>query len=92
MHSLASHYIHHAGPFDAAAIVRLIQELAESLGEQSPITPDYTQNYFSTPGRGILLAEQDGASIGLLSYSIRPNLYHAAPTALIEELVVSRRR
>jgi len=37
----------------------------------------------------MLVAEQAGSTIGLLSYSIRPDLYHAAPTALIEELVVS---
>lgn len=69
--------------------MRLIQELAESLGEQSSITVDYTQNYLSFSDRGILLAEQAESIIGLLSYSIRPDLYHAAPTALIEELVVS---
>ena len=74
---------------DAAQIVRLMQELAESLSEHSPIDVDYAQKYLSYPDRGILLADQAGAVIGLLSYSIRPDLYHAAPTALIEELVVS---
>ena len=74
---------------DVGAIVRLIQELAASLGEQSPITPGYAQNYLSYPDRGILLAERAGNIIGLLSYSIRPDLYHAGPTALIEELVVN---
>jgi ribosomal protein S18 acetylase RimI-like enzyme len=77
-----------AEPSDAAAIVRLIRELAESLTEQSPITPDYAQIYLSYPDRGILLAEVAGEVIGLLSYSTRPDLYHAGPTALIEELVV----
>jgi ribosomal protein S18 acetylase RimI-like enzyme len=82
-------HIRHARPSDAADIVHLIQELAESMAEQSPIDVDYAQKYLSYPDRGILLAEQAGATIGLLSYSIRPDLYHAAPTALIEELVVS---
>lgn len=74
---------------DAAQIVRLVQELAESLSEQSLITPGYAQLYLSFPDRGVFLAEQAGAVVGLLSFSIRPDLYHAAPTALIEELVVS---
>lgn len=82
-------HIRHARPSDASDIVRLIQELAESIAEQSPIDVGYAQKYLSYPDRGILLAEHAGAVIGLLSYSIRPDLYHAAPTALIEELVVS---
>ena len=81
--------VRHATASDSAAIVHLVQELAASLGEQSLLTPDYAQLNLSFPDRGVLLAEQDGAIIGLLSYSIRPDLYHAAPTALIEELVVS---
>ena len=63
--------------------------MATFLAEKSAITSDYAQIYLSFPDRGILLAEQAGDVIGLLSYSIRPDLYHAAPTALIEELVVS---
>lgn len=82
-------HIRHARLSDAADIVCLIHELADSMTEQSPIDVDYAQNYLSYPDRGILLAEHAGRVIGLLSYSIRPDLYHAAPTALIEELVVS---
>ena len=74
---------------DAAEIVHLVQELAESLSEHSLITTDYAQIYLNTPDRGVLLATQGDTIIGLLSYSIRPDLYHAGPTALIEELVVS---
>ena len=36
----------------------------------------------------ILLAEQHDQVIGLLSYSLRPDLYHAGQVCLIEELVV----
>lgn len=80
--------IRSAGPGDEAVIVRLIQELADAEGEASPITEEYATAYLSSPGSHLLLADQNGESIGLLSYSIRPDLYHAGPTALIEELVV----
>jgi ribosomal protein S18 acetylase RimI-like enzyme len=77
-----------SGPGDQAVITRLIKELADAGGEESPITEGYVTEYFSNPGSHVLLADQDGQTIGLLSYSIRPDLYHAGPTALIEELVV----
>ena len=77
-----------ARPEDDAAITQLIRELATAIEEQSPITNAYVSIYLAFQGCGALLAEQDGAAVGLLSYSIRPNLYHAGPCAMIEELVV----
>jgi ribosomal protein S18 acetylase RimI-like enzyme len=77
-----------ARPDDANAITHLIQELATAIEEESPITDDYVRICLAFQGCSALLAEQDGAAIGLLSYSIRPNLYHRGPCALIEELVV----
>ena len=74
--------------FDAPVIAALIQELAKSMGEPSPITPAYVLSYLGFPGCNILLAEQRGQVAGLLSYSVRPSLYHNGDTALIEELVV----
>jgi ribosomal protein S18 acetylase RimI-like enzyme len=76
--------IRDAGPEDAAAIVRLIAEL----GGQSPVTKEYVESYLSFPGSGVLLAEEGDQTIGLLSYSVRPNLYHAGDSCLIEELIV----
>lgn len=73
---------------DAEMAVALIQQLAESASEASPITTEYVADYLVTPGSAVLLAEEEGRIIGLLSYSVRPNLYHAAPSCLIEELVV----
>jgi ribosomal protein S18 acetylase RimI-like enzyme len=81
--------IREAGPGDEAAITALIQELAGTYGETSPLTEAYAQDYLATPGCHVLLAERSGRIAGLLSYSLRPNLYHAGPTALIEELVVA---
>jgi len=89
--------VRQVGPGDETIVVELIQELAQttlalaasaSVGETSPITEGYVREYLAYPGCGILLAEEDGHAVGLLSYSIRPNLYHAANSALIEELVV----
>ena len=77
-----------ATPDDAPAITDLIQELAQSMGETSPITRDFVRRYLAFPGSNILLAVEHGQIAGLLSYSIRPNLYHSGDTALIEELIV----
>ena len=73
---------------DTPAMVRLIRELATTSGESSPITEAYVASYLSSTTSTILLAEMDQQVIGLLSYSLRPDLYHAATTCLIEELIV----
>jgi len=81
--------IRQAVPGDEKSVVRLIHELAETSGEDSPLIEDYIAAYWRSPGSRILLAEIDGQPAGLLSYSIRPDLYHAADSAYIENLVVS---
>jgi ribosomal protein S18 acetylase RimI-like enzyme len=73
---------------DSASIGHLITELAKNIGETSPITAEYAVQYLKTPGSFILLAEKDRQVVGLISYSIRPNLYHAGDSCLIEEFVV----
>lgn len=80
--------VREARPADAASIVSLVQELASRLGEQSPLSEAYVLEYLSLPGNYILLAQDAGRVIGLLSYSMRPNLYHAGYSCLVEELVV----
>lgn len=75
---------------DSADIARLIVELAENSGETSPITAEYAAQYLETPGSHILLAEEERRVVGLLSYSIRANLYHAGDTCLIEEFIVQQ--
>jgi ribosomal protein S18 acetylase RimI-like enzyme len=66
----------------------LIVDLAATSSEPSPITEGYVTQYLSSPTSKILLAEAHHRVIGLLSYSLRPDLYHAAAACLIEELVV----
>jgi ribosomal protein S18 acetylase RimI-like enzyme len=80
--------VREAGPGDEPAIVRLFQEFAETGGDISPLTEEFVRGYMASPGSHLLLAEGDGQPIGLLSYSIQPDLYHAGPAALIEELFV----
>ena len=73
---------------DASAIVRLIGEHAASSGEQSPITEAYVATYLASSTSRILLAEVQNRVVGLLCYSIRPDLFHAAPACYLEELIV----
>jgi ribosomal protein S18 acetylase RimI-like enzyme len=75
---------------DEPLVVGLIQELAEAGGDSSPITEAYVTAYLAFPGSRVLLAEEEGRAIGLLSYAVRPDLYHAANSGVIEELVVLR--
>jgi len=75
---------------DASLIVRLINELAEIDGDQSLLSADFVGEYLSQRGVHVLIAEQAGEGIGLLSFWIRPNLIHAGEICLIEELIVSR--
>jgi ribosomal protein S18 acetylase RimI-like enzyme len=75
-------------PADAQAIAALVCGMAEGDKEYSPITADFAVEYLASPGCGILIAEMAGRPAGLLSYSIRPGLFHAAPSCLIELLWV----
>jgi ribosomal protein S18 acetylase RimI-like enzyme len=76
--------IHEATVQDAVAIVHLIHQL----GEDSEITVDYVYQYLSGADRCILLAQHGDVAAGLLSYSVRADLFHAGNSVLIEELVV----
>jgi len=73
---------------DASAIVRLIGEHAVSSGEQTPVTEIYVATYLASSTSRILLAEVRNRVVGLLGYSIRPDLFHAGPSCLLEELIV----
>ena len=69
---------------DAGDVVRLISQL----GEDSDITVDYVYQYLSGADCCILLAQCGDVVAGLLSYSVRADLFHAGNSLLIEELVV----
>ena len=78
-------------PADGEVITQLIAELADSIGETASPTAEYVYTFLSFPGSHIFLAEEDGQVFGMLSFSIRPNLYHAESCCLVDELVVAEK-
>ena len=75
-----------AFPSDAAQIVHLIHQM----GPDSDLIEEYVLHYLTGTDRGILLAQRGEQVVGLLSYSVRADLYHAGNSVLIEELVVEQ--
>jgi ribosomal protein S18 acetylase RimI-like enzyme len=73
---------------DADEIVELVRELAAGSGGASGIDAAYARRYLRSCGRTVLLAEEAGERVGLLAFSLNPNLYHAADGCLIEDLYV----
>jgi ribosomal protein S18 acetylase RimI-like enzyme len=80
--------IRHAGPGDEPAVVELVQELAVALDHPSATDEHYVRHYMASAGTDVLLAVDDQNVVGLLSYSVRPGLFHAGDSAVIETLVV----
>ncbi len=73
---------------DAVEIAGLVAMLAAELGDPTPVTPAYVADYLHRPGCHALLAVGPAEVLGLLSYSFRPGLYHAANSCLVDELIV----
>ena len=88
LNNLPGVVIREATARDAASIVSLIRQLGAESGEESPVTEAYALHYLRGTDRRILLARQEDHVVGLLSYSVRADLYHAGNSVLIEELVV----
>jgi ribosomal protein S18 acetylase RimI-like enzyme len=84
--------IRHAGPGDEPAVVELVQELSVSFDFPSPIDEHYVRHYLASAVSDVLLAVDEGVTVGLLSYAIVPGLFHAADSGLIESLVVAEGR
>ena len=76
-----------AVPSDAPGIARLVRQM----GADSEITEEYVGYFLTGSERGVLLACLEDQVAGLLSYSVRPDLYHAGNSVLIEELVVDEK-
>ena len=73
---------------DKSDIVELIKAFAKETGETSPITPAFVERYLASPSNYILVAEWNSHFAGLLSYSLRLDLWHAASCCYIEEIIV----
>lgn len=83
-------HIRQATSTDAETITRLVQQLAAEIHESSPIHAQYVADYLQSAVSRVILAEDDGQVVGMLSCTLRPNLYHAGQTCLVEELIVER--
>lgn len=84
--------IRHAGPGDEPAVVELIQELAVTFDYPTTIDEHYVRHFLASPVSDVLLAFDDDAAVGLLSYAMAPGLFHAADSGLIESLVITEGR
>lgn len=83
--------VYQARSYDAERIVELMRLLVEQEGEACTLTAKYVEKkYLLTKGSHILLAGRGLGTdpLGMLSFSIRPDLFHGAPSCLIETLVV----
>jgi ribosomal protein S18 acetylase RimI-like enzyme len=84
LHNSSEVHIRNATAGDAASVVRLIRQL----GDDAEVTETYVLKYLSGTERAVLLAQRGDLVLGLLSYSLRADLFHAGNSVLIEELVV----
>ena len=84
--------IRQAGPGDEPAVVELVQELAVAFDHPTTIDEHYVRHFLASPVSDVLLAFDESAAVGLLSYAIVPGLFHAADSGLIESMVVTEGR
>jgi GNAT superfamily N-acetyltransferase len=73
----------------------MTQLIAASGYESRQVPPEQIENNLQkmadSDAYQVLLAEDEGQVVGLLGLSFRHTLFHAAPSALIDELVVEQR-
>jgi ribosomal protein S18 acetylase RimI-like enzyme len=80
---------------DSAVIAQLMAQLIEASGYEGwQVSPEQVEESLrkmaNSDAYQVLLAEDGGQVVGLLSLSFRHTLFHSAPSALIDELVVER--
>jgi ribosomal protein S18 acetylase RimI-like enzyme len=80
--------IRNAVPEDNDMIVKLIKDLNGSEDVRYFLLTSDVEKYLDQPDARILLAEENGISVGMISFFIRFNLFHAGRVCQIEELVV----
>ncbi len=81
--------IRNARPADAPVIVALIRELARIEDVESGATPEFVAEYQARGDSGILVAELSGKVVGMLSWFVRPGLFHGGRWGYIDELIVT---
>jgi ribosomal protein S18 acetylase RimI-like enzyme len=80
--------IRHAGPGDEPDIASLVRELAVAIGMRPVADEHYVRRYLAAPDTTVLLAVDERATVGLLSFSTRPALLRAGDSGEIESLIV----
>ena len=80
---------------DSAVIAQLMAQLIEASGYEGwQVSPEQVEESLrkmaNSDAYQVLLAEGKDQVVGLLSLSFRHTLFHSAPSALIDELVVER--
>jgi ribosomal protein S18 acetylase RimI-like enzyme len=80
---------------DSAVIAQLMTQLIEAVGYEGwRISPKQIEERLrkmaDSDAYQLLLAKDEGQVVGLLSLTFRHTLFHSAPTALIDELVVEQ--
>ena len=79
---------------DSAVIAHLMTQLMEASGYEGwQVSPEQVEERLRKMADNayqVLLAEDEGQVVGLLSLSFRRTFFHSAPSALIDELVVEQ--
>lgn len=80
---------------DSAVITQLMAQLIEASDYEGwQVSPERVEESLrkmaDNDAYQVLLAEDEGQVVGLLSLSFRHTLFHPAPSALIDELVVEQ--
>jgi ribosomal protein S18 acetylase RimI-like enzyme len=81
--------IRDAQPTDASVIVELIRELARTEDVESGVTTGLVAEYQAHGDSGILVAELGDEVVGMLSWFMRPGLFHGGHWGYIDELIVT---
>jgi ribosomal protein S18 acetylase RimI-like enzyme len=76
---------------DNEVVVSLIRELGEMDGNKTVLSAEDVKHFLEVPGNMILLTEVDGQVVGLLSYTVSLDLWHAGDCCLIRELIIRAR-
>jgi GNAT superfamily N-acetyltransferase len=84
--------IRHGAPHDAGGVGNLMAQLAEhAIGTAADGDADRFCAILAQPNQTVFVAEDEsGQLVGLLSIGHQLTLWHAGPSALIQELVVDK--
>jgi ribosomal protein S18 acetylase RimI-like enzyme len=81
--------IRDARPGDEPVVIELIRELARTEAVESGVTVELLRDYQARDDSGILVAELGGEVVGMLSFFVRPGLFHGGHWGCLDELIVT---